>query len=385
MVGTLLGYNARDRLTLVLAFQGVVGRLLRTIGIVIEEALAEEANRPHWNREEDDSANLMQTTLVTTDRDWSEFLLDLRASLESLGSGNRRANSKILRKWLDYRCTDSQSGKCLGHMHGRVGQLLAVLVAAMESTCEGDCYLEHDETWCSVWYKRISLFLPTHPGSNKARNLPMPQGDPMPVLFMRPLPDESDSDVVPEISHSLRTHRANSRDLDGLIEEERLDRQEEAQLHMVAEQAEQVAMEEEAEETSRLADQWLEDEGRLAELSASEYQAWEDRQLRREMQAPPTRKRTFLQLEVASGSGDMPRTAHTLWVPLQQAGATVQITASLVHREELVNTQPATAGDTLRDRSPGATSVQGGDVLPASEAETVLVPPAEEKGLPMVP
>ena len=170
----------------------------------------------------------------------------------------------------------------------------------------------------------------------------------MPVLFMRPLPDESDSDVVPEISHSLRTHRANSRDLDGLIEEERLDRQEEAQLHMVAEQAEQVAMEEEAEETSRLADQWLEDEGRLAELSASEYQAWEDRQLRREMQAPPTRKRTFLQLEVASGSGDMPRTAHTLWVPLQQAGATVQITASLVHREELVNTQPATAGDTAQ-------------------------------------
>ena len=42
---TFLGYSAQDRLTMVLSMQGVVGRLLRVVGIIIEDCLAEEHER----------------------------------------------------------------------------------------------------------------------------------------------------------------------------------------------------------------------------------------------------------------------------------------------------------------------------------------------------
>ena len=151
VIETFLDYTARDRLTLVLAFQGVVGRLLRAVGMIIEDAMEEERTRPPYDAPEGDEHGLMQTSLVTTENDWAHFLLDLKAALEQMGSGTRRANVRVLIRWLAYRCANERDGCCLGHMPGRVADALALLTAALESTCVGDdeCYEPH-QGWCEI-------------------------------------------------------------------------------------------------------------------------------------------------------------------------------------------------------------------------------------------
>ena len=172
----------------------------------------------------------------------------------------------------------------------------------------------------------------------------MPENEPPPVLFMKPMPD-SDSDVI-EAPGPMRTNRVAERDLDSLIEEQR--REEEAdeasqraieQCHAADEAAEEADIE-------RLADQFVEDQGLLPTLSAAEYRAWEERTVARAAREPPLKRPrmySYLEVEVASGSADQPRTTRVLRVPLPEEGPAMVITTRVV-REELRETQLDTAG-----------------------------------------
>ncbi|CAE7236752.1 Top3b [Symbiodinium sp. CCMP2592] len=384
---TFLGYGAQDRLTLVLAFQGVVGRLLRMIGMIVEDALTEERSGPAWSPPEGDGdgddTSLMQSALVTTDNDWYLFLADFRNALEHMTKEARLANSQVIWRWLDHRVTDSLSGKCLGHARGRAGEVLALLVAAMESSV-GFLAGEHHLGVCTAWFQRLALFVPTVPGSRRDRGLPVSQELPAPVLFQKPLPLESDSDDAEETANRrlMRTNRQSERDLDALVEEERRDRAELVE-HSEAMAAMQVAAEEEeAAETQRLADDFLEEEGGLRDLSPASYRAWEDRVFKRALQGPPTRKRAYLDVELASGSSDAPRVSRRWRVPLPQSGVAFSLTATVVHEEDIADTPPAVdAGGTGVMTVPGplATDVaisaggtegEGTD----TDVDTVLVP-----------
>ena len=382
VIETFLDYNARDRLTLVLAFHGVVGRLLRAVGMIIEDAMEEERTRPPYDAPEGDEHGLMQTSLVTTETDWVHFLLDLKAALEQMGSGTRRANVRVLIQWLAYRCANERDGCCLGHMPGRVADALALLTAALESTCVGDdeCYEPH-QGWCEIWYRRFALFVPTHPGSRKGQGLPQEPGDPMPVLFQKPLPDmESDAELPDHengMRRLMRTNRRCDRDLDGLLEEEQLDREEEAEARAMLERQEEQACNEETQEMERQVAQWVQDS--QEEREAARYQAWEDEVMRQAMEAPPTRKRTYVEVELSSGSSDGPRVSRVLRVPME-GKATLQLSLAVVQQEEPVATPPnPAAADTVQEDSSVTAAVglqhglEGHQGLGSpSDAETVL-------------
>ncbi|CAE7218587.1 unnamed protein product [Symbiodinium sp. CCMP2592] len=375
-----------DRLTLVLAFQGVVGRLLRMIGMIVEDALTEERSGPDWSPPEGDGdgddTSLMQSALVTTDNDWYLFLADFRNALEPMTKEARLANSQVIWRWLDHRVTDSLSGKCLGHARGRAGEVLALLVAAMESSA-GFLAGEHHLGVCTAWFQRLALFVPTVPGSRRDRGLPVSQELPAPVLFQKPLPLESDSDDAEETANRrlMRTNRQSERDLDALVEEERRDRAELVEHSEAMEAMQAAAEEEEAAETQRLADDFLEEEGGLRDLSPASYRAWEDRVFKRALQGPPTRKRAYLDVELASGSSDAPRVSRRWRVPLPQSGVAFSLTATVVHEEDIADTPPAAVAGGTGVTVPGplATDVAltaGGTAAEGTDTDvdTVLVP-----------
>ncbi|CAE7542698.1 Top3b [Symbiodinium sp. CCMP2592] len=383
---TFLGYGAQDRLTLVLAFQGVVGRLLRMIGMIVEDALTEERSGPDWSPPEGDGdgddTSLMQSALVTTDNDWYLFLADFRNALEHMTKEARLANSQVIWRWLDHRVTDSLSGRCLGHARGRAGEVLALLVAAMESSA-GFLAGEHHLGVCTAWFQRLALFVPTVPGSRRDRGLPVSQELPAPVLFQKPLPLESDSDDAEETANRrlMRTNRQSERDLDALVEEERRDRAELVEHSEAMEAMQAAAEEEEAAETQRLADDFLEEEGGLRDLSPASYRAWEDRVFKRALQGPPTRKRAYLDVELASASSDAPRVSRRWRVPLPQSGVAFSLTATVVHEEDIVDTPPAAVAGGIGVTVPGplaadvaltaeGTAAEGTD----TDVDTVLVP-----------
>ena len=152
----------------------------------------------------------MQTAMVATSNDWVLYLADLRAALESMNKGPRLANTRVLWRWLDYRCTDTARGYCLGQMHGRVAELLSLLVASMESAPDVEEVPEHHLDWCTIWCRRMTLFVPTHEGSRKGRGLPVTQGLPPPVLFQHPLPDMGSDEEAGdlEMRRTMRTWMA---------------------------------------------------------------------------------------------------------------------------------------------------------------------------------
>ena len=96
IVETFLEYDLPDRLTLVLAFQEVMARVLRMVGSIVEGAMEEERNnrRAEGDDEEGDGAYANRG----------------RYALEMMTKAARAANTKL----LHWRATDSRSGKCLG-------------------------------------------------------------------------------------------------------------------------------------------------------------------------------------------------------------------------------------------------------------------------------
>ena len=115
----------------------------------------------------------------------------------------------------------------------------------------------------------------------------------------------------------MRTNRAQGRDLDGEIEEERLTREADEEENAAVAEAEAAALAEEMVEVQRTADDWMGEEGLLSGFSPGAYQQWEDRTMQRAMGEKPRRKRTYLEVEVASGSADVPLTSRLLRIPLR--------------------------------------------------------------------
>ena len=96
------------------------------------------------------------------------------------------------------KCTTIKDGFCLGHMQRRTARVL--LVTAMASAEEVERPTDHSPVWCCMWRARSGLFLPTHPASRKGQQT----GDSHPRLFImrRPLP------FVTEDEGSHRRHMA---------------------------------------------------------------------------------------------------------------------------------------------------------------------------------
>ena len=163
----------------------------------------------------------------------------------------------------------------------------------------------------------------------------------MPVLFQKPLPDmESDAELPDHengMRRLMRTNRRCDRDLDGLLEEERLDREGEAEARAMLERQEEQACNEETREMERQVAQWVQDN--QEEREAARYQAWEDEVMRQAMEAAPARKRTYVEVELSSGSSDGPRVSRVLRVPME-GQATLQLSLAVVQQEEPVATPP---------------------------------------------
>ncbi|CAE7037318.1 unnamed protein product [Symbiodinium sp. CCMP2592] len=343
------------------------------VGLIIEDSVAEERERQEAEKA---MPPLLCRPLVTTANDWTHYLLDLRSALESMTKGARLANARLLWRWLDHRCTDEARGFCVGHMPGRVADILSLLVAAMESAKDEQDVPAHHLDLCTVWYRRMALFLPTHGGSRKGQGLPVLDGMPHPVLAQHPLPDMgSDSEAGDtEARRAMRTNRAHFRDFDGVLEENRLE--------AAAEEAENAALQEildrdleaEHEEVQASADRWMEDESLLSSLSASEYQAWERRAMKRALTETPARN-----LDV-EGQSETPYASP-------KRRACLQPYSRVTVEDESVSTPP-THADTAPEagvgawpiplhESAGVTQVLGETAGPpgSSDEDTVLVAP----------
>ena len=191
--GTILGSFPREAMTLVLAFQRVLAKLLNAVGALVERTLAQERDGQDHKDSGGDASSLMQVGMYATNAEFAQFLTDFRSALEQMTKEARWLNSRVIWRWMDHAFTDTALGRSLGHMSGRTAQILAVVVASMESAAEEvDATMVASPVWCSAWWTRICLFVPTHPGSHKAQGLPQRPRDPDPVLFMRPLPEDSD-------------------------------------------------------------------------------------------------------------------------------------------------------------------------------------------------
>ncbi|CAE7579342.1 RTase [Symbiodinium sp. CCMP2592] len=286
---TILDYNLQDRLTMTLAFQGVVARMLKMVGMIIEDAMETDRARhrkgPEDPPDEGDATGFMQTggALVTTDREWETFLLDLRHAFESMTKGSRKANAEILHIWLDHRATDEAQGKCLGHMSGRPAQLLSLLVVVFES-CE-------DMEGGQPGGARLLLLL--------ALELHL-------------------SEVCLPCIHVLLLLVPRVRALDPEI------------------YGSQGALE----------DEYMEQHDMLRHLSPEEYRQWELRQMELAMSSPPPKRtRMFLRVELSSGSSDAPRVSRELLVPLEPQGTGVSLRIGVVHAPRDTATQPVPVVD----------------------------------------
>ena len=144
---TLWSYDARDRLTLVLAFNQLVQRLMVAVGRTIESAIETEAHSKNGmveveveeaamiqvfvgdTNEDFDSMTLMMKGLnyqanKYTDEEWTGCLQNLRQAFEVQTKGAQRAIARLLLRRLRHRTTDNRTGYLLGHATGRAANWL---------------------------------------------------------------------------------------------------------------------------------------------------------------------------------------------------------------------------------------------------------------------
>ena len=157
---TLWSYGAADRVTLVLAFQQLLQRMMVVVGSTIEAAIQTEENSRDGMVEvevdeegllqlpevvtyqeamdvEQETVNFMMTKGIRyqdskyTQADWWECLGNLQAALAAQSPRARRANVRWLMRRLHHRDTDIVRGYLLGHARNRAGDLLALLTATL--------------------------------------------------------------------------------------------------------------------------------------------------------------------------------------------------------------------------------------------------------------
>ena len=321
---SFLMYPARDQLTLMLGFTSLVQSLMATVGSLLETACARvveeqeagrNADRDPEPEEESDDNLLMQTGITQPHAgDWHLLLDGLQRAFGEMNKVALACNVRWLQRRLHHRCVNMATGQLLGLRRGLPGDLVALL-AAMGAEAEGveTCSAAACDAWCHEWWNRLLPFLPMCDGSLAWSGSPVPDSDPMPVLFMKPMPgsdDESDAETAPwepprgpPPPPPTRMHSPSPTD---------------SELGAVAAQLE--------EEEHLRADRGLQEaaHGRDEEVQNDYYQqlheehlawrarSWDDWAMRDEMQHPK-RQRTCLRLTLGStatgatlGSMDIP-------------------------------------------------------------------------------
>ena len=208
---SFLMYPARDQLTLMLGFTSLVQSLMATVGSLLETACARvveeqeagrNADRDPEPEEESDDNLLMQTGITQPHAgDWHLLLDGLQRAFGEMNKVALACNIRWLQRRLHHRCVNMATGQLLGLLRGLPGDLVALL-AAMGAEAEGveTCSAAACDAWCHEWWNRLLPFLPMCDGSLAWSGSPVPDSDPMPVLFMKPMPgsdDESDAETAP--------------------------------------------------------------------------------------------------------------------------------------------------------------------------------------------
>ena len=178
------------------------------MGEAIQQAAQSEANEEVEVALEDDGTAYLQTSVtsgrgevpdetsymqaISSEGDpWQQLLQELLPQLEARG----KDYSRQVAEWMN-----DAAGFWLGHMQGRPAMLTAVLATFVGDAGSADWGVCDNDAvqWALGWAVRLQPFLECHPGSRQARGLPLRRGPVM--LFSRVLPEDADSDVLPEIS-----------------------------------------------------------------------------------------------------------------------------------------------------------------------------------------
>ena len=114
--------------------------------------------------DEEDVNNLMQKT--NDEAAWYSFLKALRNRLDEMEKLERAVHIDLLLRRLDWHATDEAAGYWLGHMRGRVGEFLALLVAFRDGV-EVDTEAPVPALADGIW-KEAEHFLPMHAGSMRS-------------------------------------------------------------------------------------------------------------------------------------------------------------------------------------------------------------------------
>ena len=373
---TLWSYGAADRVTLVLAFQQLLQRMMVVVGSTIEAAIqTEENSRDGMVEVEVDEEGLLQLPEVVTYQEamdveqetvnfmmtkgirYRECLGNLQAALAAQSPRARRANVRWLMRRLHHRDTDIVRGYLLGHARNRAGDLLALLTATLAEV-EDAGEIPPGDTWCLEWWQQVEVYLPIGPFSMAAKGFPVPLGDPTPMLFMRPLPDESPTDDCEgegqgpmEVANAAGAGQDRDPDwdvhLDQLLEDEReavedQDRRRREEEWQADQDMKALRQEEEAMEAYKT-------------MAARDWDDWAMWDAMYPPAVPRGRKRQMVVVELASGSDRSPRVARQLRIPVE--GGEVTTLALTVNVEE---------GCEL-DEAP-TTPAESGSMAPGGEA-----------------
>ena len=280
-----------------------------------------------------------------------------------------RANARLMMRRLHHRTTDHSRRYLLGHARGRAADLLSLLTVILHET-EGSADCLPGETWGLEWWQQVEVYLPIQMGSLAAAGRGLLPRDPDPMLFMRPLPDESPEpeEADEEVNHGQghRLPRDDPRpdlrdeDVEFLAEAEREARDDRVLQDREAAWAERSYVEELRRE-----------EELLEQHKARVAQDYEDWALWDEMhQQPPRsaqRKRPVAYVEMASGSDEVPRVAKILKVPLESERE-VQLMIKVQIREETPEENIPTALGIPGRQGPMIEPSQGTGLVPSGIA-----------------
>ncbi|CAE7713978.1 unnamed protein product [Symbiodinium sp. CCMP2592] len=396
---TLWSYSARDRVTLVLAFQQLIHKLLTAVGCTIQSAIeVEENSRDGLVEVEVDEAGLFQvmqyssyhgasqveegdvvSTMMTkglkyqdskyTQQDWWECLANLQSALTLQTKGARRANIRWMMRRLHHRDTDVVHGYLLGHARNRAGDLLALLTAMLADVAQAEP-TEAGELWCLEWWQQVEVYLPIGLWSMAARGEAVPRRDPDPILFMRPLPDESPTEEADACATTAPA--AGQGESPGRDEEAEWD------LQRLLEDEREAAIDKERREreehwhAQEVARQLREEERAMEAYRTMVARDWDDWAMWDSMYGQPrVRKRgRHVVVELSSGSMDGPRLARKLRVPVREgepAWLQLMVNIEEISDEEVPPTMP------VEDKVEENVVSSPSGVIPPSQVSTVPV------------
>ena len=322
ILDNFMDLHKADQLTTAMALTSMIQQLMASVGGILQDAIQMAPRRHRAGTEaeeieveveadaEPEESGLMQTGISSS---WYRVLQDLREALEQMTKQARRDNVRWLRRRVHHRCTNTASGYFLGHAQGRVGELVALLAAAVDDThgeeAEGENTL-HCSTWVLKWWAILEPHLPISQGSLLASGHAVPNEDPVVMLFSKPIPEDASADnasadepAAPGNPTRLAGPRPPTPVRPLLTQSPTEDELVAAAEMYEEERARQQAREQEQADRERQEEAYLRDMERIyEEHRAAVYRDWEEWVLQEEMSRPSKRSRGMLQLTVRSGN-----------------------------------------------------------------------------------